>query len=278
MIESDLEAFASKKFGQNFLKDKSVLQKIIEAMPDDDLPVVEIGPGLGDLTKSLLDAKKRVVAYEVDKRLCVHLATSFETAIEQGQLLLKCGDVLEYWQEGSLLDEPCRLVANLPYYIATRIVLKLLKDEQCQSALVMVQKEVAQKFAAVPGEKAFGSLSVLTSSCANATLCFEVPPSSFVPEPKVDSAVLEVVKFKSLDDASFEHFLKTAFSSPRKRLIKNLSSSIDKKWLEALFDELGIDRNIRPHQVDTTTFWHLYNKKKVNEHGREAKERSHEIE
>jgi len=110
MIIEDLAEFASKKFGQNFLKNEIYLHKIIQSMPHDDLKVAEIGPGLGDLTKELVN---NVTAFEVDKRLCEHLSSEFETPISQGRFELRCGDVLERWESGSLLDEPYHLVANL---------------------------------------------------------------------------------------------------------------------------------------------------------------------
>jgi len=261
MIIDNLAAFASKKFGQNFLKNDVYLHKIIQAMPDDDLKVAEIGPGLGDLTKELVKARN-VTAFEVDKRLCEHLTTAFETPILQGRFELRCGDVLERWGEGALLDEPYHLVANLPYYIATNIILKAFKDEQCRSILVMVQKEVADKFAAKPGEKAFSALSVLASSVGRATVCFEVEPEAFVPPPNVTSAVLLIEKDRSLDDEKFEAFLKIAFAQPRKKLFKNLTAAFSKDRVAQTFATLDLDPNLRPHEAVTSMYHLLYNELK----------------
>ena len=180
---------AKKKFGQNFLKDTSILYKIIQAMPNDDLKVAEIGPGLGDLTKELINVRT-VEAFEVDKRLCEHLQKEFKQPIKQGSLSLNCGDVLERWGSGSLLDREYHLVANLPYYIATNIILRALKDKHCQSILVMVQKEVAQKFSAQSGEKAFSSLAVLTQTVGYGELLFVVGAENFIPPPKVTSTYI----------------------------------------------------------------------------------------
>ena len=116
---------AKKKFGQNFLKDQSVLAKIIEAMPKNNHKVVEIGPGLGDLTKFLVDVKS-VEAFEVDTDLCKLLQSKFDKEITTNLLHINCGDVLEAWQ-GSLINEDYDLVANLPYYIATKIILKKME-------------------------------------------------------------------------------------------------------------------------------------------------------
>ena len=173
MIIDNLAEFASKKFGQNFLKNDIYLHKIIQAMPNDDLRVAEIGPGLGDLTKELVKVRN-VTAFEVDKRLCEHLTTEFEEPIKNGVFELRCGDVLERWESGSLLDEPYHLVANLPYYIATNIILKAFKDEQCQSILVMVQKEVASRLTGKIGTKSYGRLTVMTGAFLDIEKCFNI--------------------------------------------------------------------------------------------------------
>ncbi len=261
MIIENLAEFASKKFGQNFLKDERILHQIIQAMPNDKLKVAEIGPGLGDLTKELLGVRN-VTAFEVDKRLCEHLTEQFQEAIHDGQFELRCGDVLEHWESGELLDEPYHLVANLPYYIATHIILKACKDPNCQSILVMVQKEVALKFAAHTGEKEFSSLSVLAQSVGEAKVCFEVPSESFVPPPKVTSAVLLLEKNRSFDDEKFEAFLKIAFSQPRKKLSKNLSSVFSKDSVNDLFSKLELDSNLRPHEAETSLYHRIYHELK----------------
>jgi 16S rRNA (adenine1518-N6/adenine1519-N6)-dimethyltransferase len=271
MIIENLAEFASKKFGQNFLKNDIYLHKIIQAMPNDDLKVAEIGPGLGDLTKELVKVRN-VTAFEVDKRLCEHLTTEFKEPIHEGRFELRCGDVLERWESGSLLDEPYHLVANLPYYIATNIILKAFKDEQCRSILVMVQKEVAVKFAARVKQKEFSALSVLASTVGEATLCFEVEPEAFVPPPNVTSAVLLIEKKRSLDDEKFEAFLKIAFAQPRKKLSKNLMASFSKDIVNQIFEKLGIDPNLRPHEAETSIYHHIYNELKDNLDGKQRSE------
>lgn len=257
MIKTDLSKFANKKYGQNFLKDERYVYKIIQSMPKDDLRVVEIGPGLGDLTAQLLK-EKHVIAFEVDKRLCEHLSHEFKDFIEKKSFELRCGDVLTHWECGSLLDEPYHLVANLPYYIATRIILRAMRDDNCQSILVMVQKEVADKFSANSGDKEFSALSVLANCVGNAKVCFEVPPEAFVPPPKIVSAVLMINKDMSLDDSAFDDFLKVAFAQPRKKLISNLSSSYPKEALETKFAMEMMDTNIRPHEATTQNYKDLY--------------------
>ena len=257
---------AKKKFGQNFLKDETVLDKIIQSMPNDNLIVVEIGPGLGDLTKKLLQHKK-VVAFEIDDELCKILRTKFSSEIEKSVLELKCIDVLQHWREKNLLDSSYNLVANLPYYIATKIVLNLIKDNNCQNLIAMLQKEVAYKFCANVGDKEYGALSIFAELIGKRSIVCNVSPKSFTPEPKVTSSVLKIEKqrrligdiFKSDKELfKFEQFLKEAFKSPRKTLRKNLNL-YPKEVIEAIFDKLHIDSNTRPHQLSSLKYLNIFN-------------------
>ncbi len=247
---------AKKKFGQNFLKDQSVLRKIVEAMPKNDHKVVEIGPGLGDLTKFLVDVKS-VEAFEVDTDLCKLLQSNFKKEIDTKRLHLHCGDVLESWKS-SLIDEPYDLVANLPYYIATNIILKALEDPMCKNILVMVQLEVAEKFCAQVGEKVFGSLGIIAQSVGTARVVVKVPPTAFDPQPKVDSAVFLIEKKSDRSDEAFEKMLRIAFTQPRKTLMKNLSSQYEKQELLEAFEKLSLTLTVRPHQVCTQDYHQLY--------------------
>lgn len=247
---------AKKKFGQNFLKDESVLRKIVEAMPNNENKLVEIGPGLGDLTKFLVDVKS-VEAFEVDTDLCKLLQSEFKEEIATKRLHIRCGDVLQAWKS-ALVDEPYDLVANLPYYIATNIILKALADPMCKNILVMVQLEVAEKFCATAGEKVFGSLGIIAQSAGTAKIVAKVPPTAFDPQPKVDSAVFLIQKNADRSDKEFEDMLRVAFSQPRKTLMKNLSAKYDKSRLQEVFSELNLTHTIRPHQVDTEDYHQLY--------------------
>ena len=255
-LGSSAAKIADKRFGQNFLKDSGVLNKIVEAIPNDGLPLVEIGPGLGDLTRQLIQVGN-VRAYEVDKRLCEYLKLEFKDAISSGTLELVCKDIIEH--SGSLYESSYSLIANLPYYIATNIILNGLRDSNCKHILVMVQKEVAQKFAAKPKEKNFGSLAILAQSVADVELLFDVPPTAFEPPPKVTSAILYIKKQDSLKDKEFEKFLKVATKQPRKTIYKNLSGFYDKKRLSELFEKLDIKQNARAHELDLSVYHHLYN-------------------
>ncbi len=247
---------AKKRFGQNFLEDDSVLCKIVEAMPNSDRKIVEIGPGLGDLTRYLVDIRS-VEAFEVDTDLCKHIREKFKDEIECGSLKLHCGDVLQSWNMG-LIGEQYDLVANLPYYIATNIILKALADQNCCSLLVMVQHEVAQKFSASPGDRVFGSLSIIAQSVADVSIVTIVPPSAFNPPPKVDSAVLLIQKRASRVIDGFEKMLRVAFAQPRKTLSRNLLASYDKKDIADLLSMYGYKLTVRPHQMSVQDYHQLY--------------------
>jgi len=257
---------AKKKFGQNFLKDENILRQIVESMPNNSNKIVEIGPGLGDLTKFLVDVKS-VEAFEVDTDLCKLLQDTFKKEIDTKRLHINCGDVLNAWK-GFLVDEPYDLVANLPYYIATNIILKALEDSMCKNILVMVQLEVAEKFCASVGEKVFGSLGVITQSVGEARIVVRVPPTAFEPPPKIESAVFLIQKDKDRSDKDFENLLRVAFTQPRKTLMKNLSQKYDKNLLREVFFELEFTSTIRPHQVSTHDYHQLYTKIKRSLDGR----------
>ena len=215
-------------------------------MPNTDNLVVEIGPGLGDLTEKLLE-KRRVRAIEIDKDLCEILKKKFPN------LNLICGDVLEIWQD-NLVNENYDLIANLPYYIATNIILKALKDSNAKNILVLIQKEVADKFSAKAGDKNYGAISIIAQSVANVKKLFDIPPGAFVPAPKVTSTVIRFEKFKDSYDEDFAKFLRIAFANPRKTLKKNLSA----KYKNIELKNFGLDEKIRPHQVDISTFFQLF--------------------
>ncbi len=257
---------AKKKFGQNFLKDESVLIKIIQSMPHNNNHIVEIGPGLGDLTKKLVKCKD-VTAYEVDRDLYSILQTEFSKELETNKLNIILGDVLEKWDENSsLYNGRYDLIANLPYYIATNIILNSFNDINCEHIIVMIQKEVADKFTAKCGEKEYSALSVITQLISKQVKTLVVvPPESFDPAPKVDSAVIYIQKDmdKKLD-FDFNKFLKVCFSQPRKKLSKNLSSAYSKEIVSSVFNELNINESARPHEVDASLYSHIYTKVKQN--------------
>ena len=268
---------AKKKFGQNFLKDSTVLSKIIQAMPKNERKLVEIGPGLGDLTQELLKVKP-LVAYEVDDDLCVYLKKKFSKEIDEGHLTLVYTDVLKQFEKGTLLNEPYDLVANLPYYIATAIILEALEDPYCKSMVVMVQKEVAEKFAAHPKTKEFTSLAILAQSIGDATLLFDVDPTSFDPQPKVVSSILQINKrtefvegissgiFQTKEELQkFKRYLRSSFQSPRKTWLKNISSEFDKQSVQTVMESENLPATIRPHEISVLSHHLLFKTLRLND-------------
>lgn len=227
---------------------------------EQNIELIEIGAGLGDLTNKLLSLGN-ITAYEVDKELIPYLQNRFSNALKSGHLRLEIGDVLEIWDSQSLRKKPYFLVANLPYYIATLLVVKTIKDPLSKGCVVMTQKEVAEKFCAECGESNFSALSVLTQSVGEATLLFDVPPSAFVPQPKVTSSVFLLEKlanppiFKELEH--LESLLKVAFSAPRKTILNNLSKAYPKQTIIDALQSLAIASSKRPHEIDTLNYHRL---------------------
>ena len=251
---------AKKQYGQNFLKDTTILDKIIQSMPNNNNYVVEIGPGLGDLTKNLVKYKD-MTAYEVDTDLIGILESKFDIEINENRLKLIHTDVLEAWdKQKTLHDGKYDLIANLPYYIATNIILRAFEDKNCEHIIVMVQKEVAEKFTAKVNDKDYSSLGIITELISvNSRILFDVPPESFDPPPKIISSILYIKKDMDKHlDKDFNKFLKACFVQPRKKLSKNLTSVIDKNTISKIYEELNINDNVRPHEVSSSLYSQMH--------------------
>ena len=249
---------AKKRVGQNFLHDESVLSKIIQAIPKETSKIVEIGVGLGDLTQRLLE-QARVKAYEIDGELIPLLKQRFQKQLENGSLELLCEDASEAFTP-NLDTQKYVLVANLPYYIASKLILQTLRDENCTALLVMVQKEVALKFCAKSGESDFCALSVLSALICERQILFEVSPQSFTPAPKVNSAVMLLRKVREFSDIcdikAFERFLRECFKAPRKQLLSNVKPL--KARILPLLNEQNLSPSIRAHELSVKSFLEIY--------------------
>ena len=277
---------AKKEFGQNFLKDEAILSKIIQAIPESVQNVVEIGAGLGDLTRKLLEFH-RLKSFEIDEDLYQILSAKFAQQIANGEFELVLGDALWIWQQQGLGCGEYFLVANLPYYVATKMILQAIDDELCSGFLVMIQKEVALKFCARVGQSDFSALSILADLAGGCELLFDVEPG-FEPAPKVTSSVIRLVKGKnfkpgaeesaeslgvkscaqlqSLDEyEKFKSFLRVSFSAPRKTLIKNLSAKFDRGLAEEIFLNLKIPLTVRAHELNSTLFLEIFKSLKVKD-------------
>lgn len=252
----------SKGLGQNFLLDPQVLDKIANAADIDD-GVLEIGPGFGVLTKRLCETGKKVVSVEIDKRLIPVLDFTL-SEFDNVKIIEK--DILKT-DVKALIDEEfggkkISVAANLPYYITTPIITKLIEEKlPIKNIVVMVQKEVAERIAAKPGKKDYGAISVLCQYYTNPRLVTIVPKGSFYPAPKVDSAVLcmevqDNPNVEVLDEKLFFKVVKAAFSQRRKTLLNCLSSgfSCGKDTLSQLLIDIGIEPTVRGEKLGLSEF------------------------
>ena len=247
--------YAKKKWGQHFLIRPDVVERIVETSGGGPGDVVwEIGPGEGVLTALLLDSGCQVVASEVDPRACSLLRARFGT---RSELILHEGDVMD-WSDDDLVarvPEGARVVANLPYNIATPLLGRLFQHRSRWTSLtLMVQLEVAERFCATPQEgKAYGPLSLLGALGFGATLAFRVPPSAFRPPPKVDSAVLHLIPRASGLDAAeeeaFLHWSRRLFQSRRKTLWNNIQSAFP-EWRQ----QPGLQERVGQQRPENLTF------------------------
>ena len=255
---------ADKKLGQNFLIDEQVVRQIVAAAELSEADtVLEVGPGIGTLTQGLAESKAQVVAVELDTRLLPVLATTLEG---YDNVHVVHGDILKV----NIMEEVgvpnFKVCANLPYYITTPIIFALLEKRLPMERLVaMVQKEVAERMAAQPGGKDYGALSVAIQYYTEPEIAFIVPPTSFIPAPAVDSAVIvckrrEKPPVEVCDEALFFRVVKAAFSLRRKMLnnsLKNMGIKSEQvaKWLELA----GVDGKRRAETLSLEDFAKLTN-------------------
>lgn len=255
---------ADKKLGQNFLIDEDIVRRIVaaaELTPADT--VLEVGPGIGTLTQGLAESGAQVVAVELDKRLLPVLDT---TLAGYENVRIVSGDILQVDIMREVGAPDFKVCANLPYYITTPIIFALLEKRLPMERLVaMVQKEVAERMAAQPGGKDYGALSVAIQYYTEPEIAFIVPPSSFIPAPAVDSAVI-VCKRRSqppvqvCDEDLFFRVVKAAFSLRRKMLsnsLKNMGIKSERaaRWLELA----GVDGKRRAETLSLEEFARLTN-------------------
>lgn len=233
-----------KKFGQNFISDTNLLSAIAsDAGIDKEDEVLEIGAGAGSLTQILSTRAKKIVAFEIDKDLIAHL-----TSLNLPNVEFVFGDFMEteMSQVDAKFSGSFKVVANLPYYITTPIIFKLLENsKKIESLTIMVQKEVAERVCAKVGGKDYSILSVMTNFYGTPKITRVIGRQMFYPVPNVDSALLHIKienKFPDVDKAEFSKFVKTCFSMRRKTLLNNLSSAFNKEKLKVTFDEKTLSR------------------------------------
>ena len=260
-----------KKFGQNFLIDPHVLDKIIAAaeITKDDF-VLEIGPGIGTLTQYLAEAAREVVAVEIDSSLIPILEdtlSSYDNVSVINEDVLKVD--LKKLAEERNGGKPIKVVANLPYYITTPIIMGLFESHvPLKSLTVMVQKEVALRMQAGPGTKDYGALSLAVQYYADPYLAANVPPNCFMPRPNVGSAVIRLTRFeetpvKVTDEALLFRLIRASFNQRRKTLQNGLVNSpelhFSKEQVAAAIETLGVSPSIRGEALTLEQFAALCN-------------------
>ncbi|MEZ7642341.1 16S rRNA (adenine(1518)-N(6)/adenine(1519)-N(6))-dimethyltransferase RsmA [Streptococcus sp. 20925_1_24] len=257
-----------KSFGQNFLTDTNILQKIVDtAEIDDQVNVIEIGPGIGALTEFLAERAAQVMAFEIDHRLVPILADTlrdFDNVTVVNEDILKV-DLAQHIQNFKNPDLPIKVVANLPYYITTPILMHLIESGiPFSEFVVMMQKEVADRISAQPNTKAYGSLSIAVQYYMTAKVAFIVPRTVFVPAPNVDSAILKMVRRPEPavaveDESFFFKISKASFTHRRKTLWNNLTGYFGKteevkdKLTKAL-DQAGLSPSVRGEALSLAEF------------------------
>ena len=263
----------TKSLGQNFLTDKNIIDNIIEAsnIGENDL-VIEIGPGIGVITKEAAAKAGSVIAVEIDKNLIPILQETLadETnvkIINRDILKTDLTAVIEEEKKNFPQMESVRIIGNLPYYITTPIIMKLLEDGvPADSITVMMQKEVADRIKAAPGNKERGALSVAVQYYCQVVKVTDVPKEVFVPAPKVDSTVLrlDIRKEKPVelkDDKLFFKAVKSGFAQRRKTLLNSLASGtgLGKDKIGQILEEAGIDPGRRAETLDIDEFAKIAN-------------------
>ena len=260
-----------KRYGQNFLIDGHVLEKIVDgALIGEDDGIIEIGPGIGTLTQHLCERAKKVVAIEIDKDLIPILD---ETMSSYDNVKIVNEDVLKIDMRGLIRDEfggmDVKVVANLPYYITTPIVMGLLEMRiPVKNITIMIQKEVADRISAGPGTKDYGALSLAVAYYADTYTVANVPQNCFMPRPKVGSTVVRLTvrphpEVEVKDETMMFSLIRAAFNQRRKTLVNAVANypglDFSKKDLTEALETLGLDGAIRGETLDLRQFAALSN-------------------
>ena len=260
-----------KSLGQNFLIDPNILRNIVShAELTKESTAIEIGPGIGALTEHLARSAGKVISFEIDQRLLPVLA---DTLSPYDNVKIIHSDILKA-DVSNILAEECEnyndimVVANLPYYVTTPILLKLLMDKlPIRGMVVMMQKEVADRISAVPGTKAYGSLSIAVQYYMQAEVVMTVPKTVFMPQPNVDSAVLRLLRREKppvevINEAFFFEVTRSSFAQRRKTILNNLQSQLEngkakKEQILSALAEVNIDPTRRGETLSIVEFGRL---------------------
>lgn len=260
-----------KKYGQNFLVDPNVLERVMDAagVSGEDC-VLEIGPGIGTMTQLLAERAGKVVAVEIDRNLIPILEETLSpysnvTVINEDVLKLDVEEAIRVRGEG----RPVKVVANLPYYITTPIIMSLLEGgAPLESITVMVQKEVAERMQAVPGTKDYGALSLAVQYYSRPEVVANVPPNCFIPRPNVGSAVIRLTRYgtppvQAADPGKLFTVIRASFNQRRKTLANSLGNapglSVSRERVAGILEEMGLPAMIRGEALTLEQFAALGN-------------------
>jgi len=258
-----------KKFGQNFLIDSHVLEKIVDAaqITDEDC-VLEIGPGIGTMTQYLAESAREVVAVEIDRALIPILQDTLSaydnvTVLNEDIMKVDVGRIVRERNQG----RPIKVVANLPYYITTPIVMSLLENHvPVQSITIMVQKEVADRMQVGPGTKDYGALSLAVQYYALPEVVAHVPANCFMPRPNVDSTVIRLTRYQkppveAQDEKHLFALIRASFNQRRKTLTNGLANGlgISREQVAAALEEMGLSATVRGEALTLEQFADLSN-------------------
>lgn len=256
-IMNKYDVHPNKKLGQNFLFDEEALNKIADGVSKSDT-IIEIGPGLGTLTAILATKAQKVIAVELDKKMVEILEDRFKL-YKNVEILNQ--DILKV--DIDSIAPKAKVIANLPYYITTPIITKLLKTN-IREITVLIQKEVAERICAKPGEKNAGAITYLVNYYAESQIIGNVPKEVFIPVPEVESSILslkirENKKVKVQDEELFFKIIRANFTQRRKTLINSLSNIIEKEKLKKILETLNIDNNIRGENLTLEQYAQITN-------------------
>lgn len=255
-----------KKFGQNFLIDSNILENIVDAaeITKEDC-VLEIGPGIGTMTQYLCEQAREVIAVEIDKKLIPILQDTLSeyenvTVINEDILKVDINAIVQEKNQG----RPIKVVANLPYYITTPIIMGLFESHvPLDSITIMVQKEVAERMQVGPGTKDYGALSLAVQYYANPKVCMIVPASCFMPRPNVDSAVIKLTRYqnppvKAEDEGFMFDVIRASFNQRRKTLVNGLCNAqnihVTKEQVTACLEQMQLPLTIRGEALTLEQF------------------------
>ncbi|MBN0919517.1 16S rRNA (adenine(1518)-N(6)/adenine(1519)-N(6))-dimethyltransferase RsmA [[Mycoplasma] gypis] len=250
-----MQVKAKKHLGQNFLQDKNIINKIVYSANIKNEEVIEIGPGQGAITGVILEDAKHLFSYEIDSDMITILNDKFSS---KDNFSLFYEDFLK--ADLTKYSKKMILVANIPYYITSDILFKVFEYKHLfKRAIIMMQKEVAQRIVAKPNSNDYSKLSVVSQFISEPKILFDVSPSCFIPAPKVWSSVIEFNFTKETQqNKDFFDFVKLCFMFRRKKLFNNLIQKFSKNKILSVFETLGLNESIRSQELSVNQFILLF--------------------